>query len=191
MSDVTIRIANEADAASLCEIYAHYVLNTAVTFEYTPPNVHEFANRMKAIQQSYPFLVCETGGRIAGYAYAAPFNPRDAYLHSVEVTVYIDKDFRRRGLAKRLYEQLEAILFCMSVKNLYACIAHTDTADEYLSLDSEMFHVHMGFKICGTFRNCGFKFGRWYSMVWAEKQIASHEGNPAPFTTISQLATDS
>ena len=187
MNEIKIRNAKESDAEILSEIYAYYVLNTAITFECAAPDSNEFARRMRAVQRKYPYLVCELDGKIAGYAYAAHFNERDAYSHSAEVTIYIAKDFRRSGIGRKLYQALEEILCRMNVKNLYACIAHPDTDDEYLNRDSEHFHEHMGYKICGTFRDCGYKFSRWYSMVWAEKQIAAHEPNPAPFIPITRV----
>lgn len=58
------------------------------------------------------------------------------------------------------------------IKNLYACVAYTEIEDEYLTSASVKFHEHLGFKVCGMFTNCGFKFNRWYSMIWLEKLLA-------------------
>ena len=62
----------------------------------------------------------------------------------------------------------------MGMLNLYACIGDPVEEDEYLTRDSETFHARMGFIKVGTFRRCGWKFGRWYNMIWMEKLIGEH-----------------
>ena len=64
---ITIRTATVADAEKLLAIYAPYVENTAITFEYTVPSVEEFADRIKNTLAKYPYLVAEKDGEIRGY----------------------------------------------------------------------------------------------------------------------------
>ena len=73
-----------------------------------------------------------------------------------------------------LYEALEEKLKAMGIQNMYACIAYLDVEDEYLTKNSAEFHEHMGFSKVGVFHKCGYKFGRWYDMVWMEKLIGEH-----------------
>ena len=70
MNDLIIRNAEEQDAGRLLEIYAPYVTETAVSFEYESPSVEEFHARMETVQREYPYLVAEKDGLIIGYAYA-------------------------------------------------------------------------------------------------------------------------
>ena len=63
---INIRKAKLEDAERLVEIYSHYVLNTAVSFEYVVPTVAEFQERMKKIMGKYPYLVAEKDGLIVG-----------------------------------------------------------------------------------------------------------------------------
>ena len=88
MATKTIRNATADDAARLVEIYSHYVLNTAVSFEYDVPSVEEFAGRIKRITAKYPYLVCEVDGKIAGYAYASSYSPRQAYDWTATTSIY-------------------------------------------------------------------------------------------------------
>ena len=169
MENISLRYATFDDAPQLQKIYSYYVEKTAVSFEYETPTVEKFKTRMNRTQKKYPYLVAELNGQIAGYAYASDFIGREAYKFSAELTIYLDKNFRRKGIGKKLYSELERILREIGIKNLYACIAYTETEDEYLTLDSVKFHEHLGFKICGKFTKCGYKFNRWYDMVWAEK----------------------
>ena len=166
-----IRAAVPADAAALCAIYAHYVEGTAVSFEYRPPDAAEFAARMAALLPRYPYLVCEEGGRPVGYAYAAPLSPRAAYLHSVETSIYLERDARGRGYGRALYGALERRLGGSGVRNLYACVAVSQGPDPYLPGDSLPFHLRMGYRVVGRFSRCGTKFGRWYDVCWLEKPL--------------------
>lgn len=179
MEGITIRTAVLQDAEALLEIYAPYVENTAITFEYDVPTVEEFAGRMSNVLRRYPYLVGEVDGEPAGYAYAGPFKERAAYDWAVETTVYVKEDMKKHGIGRALYEALEKTLAAQGILNLNACIAFPEKEDEYLTTDSVKFHKKMGFSKVGRFHKCGCKFGRWYDMVWMEKHIGTHEKNPA------------
>ena len=169
-----IRSATEKDAGRLLEIYAYYVKNTAITFEIDVPGLAEFRDRITGTLAKYPYLVLEEG-IIQGYAYAGAFGERAAYGHSCEVTIYLDRDSKGCGYGRALYEALEKALEDMGILNLYACIADPVAEDEYLTRNSEQFHQHLGFTRVGTFHKCGYKFGRWYNMIWMEKIIGDHK----------------
>lgn len=173
MSEIKIRSATLDDAPRLVEIYSYYVTETAISFECEIPSIKKFQARMLRTQKHYPYLVAEKDGKILGYAYAKRFIGREAYKFSAELTIYLDKNFCHQGLGKKLYAELEKILREMNIKNLYVCIGFPEIEDEYLNLNSVNFHQHMGFKICGKFENCGYKFNRRYSMVYAEKIIGA------------------
>ena len=175
MHEMKIRSAAADDAARLLEIYAYYVENTAISFEYDVPSVEEFRNRIGNILKSYPYLVVEEDGIIQGYAYAHPFVGRKAYEHSVELTTYLAHDAKGHGYGRSLYEELERILKGRGITNLYACIGDPIEEDEYLTRNSEQFHAHMGFDKVGTFHKCGYKFNRWYNMIWMEKIIGTYD----------------
>ena len=96
------------DAGELLNIYAPYVLETAITFEYEVPSVEEFKSRIINISAKYPYLkAVDDNGAILGYAYAGVFKGRRAYDWSVETTVYVKKDMHKKGVGRLLYEALE------------------------------------------------------------------------------------
>ena len=173
----TVRDALPGDAEKLLEIYGWYVENTAVTFEYDVPGVEEFRERISKTLEKYPYLVLEEDGRIEGFAYAGCLKARRAYDPSIEVSIYVRQEKRRRGAGKALYEALEERLRAQGVVNMYACISYAETEDEYLTNDSMRFHQHMGYRLAGKFTRCGVKFGRWYSVIWMEKIIGDREGH--------------
>lgn len=178
MSDYEIRTVTLADARQLLEIYSYYVENTAITFEYDPPTLEEFQSRISDILKKYPYLCILQGGAIRGYAYAGPFRTRAAYQWTAEMTIYLAPDAQKRGLGRRLYEALEQQLREMGILNLYACIGYPQAEDEYLSTNSARFHEHMGYAKIGEFHSCGYKYGRWYDMIYMEKIIGEHTNNP-------------
>ncbi len=171
---MNIRSAVPDDAERLLDIYAYYVTDTAITFEYEVPSAEEFRCRIKNTLKRYPYLVLEDGGVILGYAYAGVFKDRAAYDRSCEMTIYLRRDSRRRGYGKLLYGALEERLKAQGILNLYACIGDPIEEDEYLIRDSEMFHRSLGYVKVGEFHKCGYKFGRWYNMIWMEKFIGEH-----------------
>ena len=164
-----IRPATEKDAKALLDIYSYYVENTAISFEYDTPSLEEFTNRISNTLKKYPYLVASVDDKIVGYAYAGPFKTRRAYDHCVETSVYVHKDYRKQGIGKALYEELQKALVANGILNIYACIAVCNTEDEYLTNNSWEFHEHMGFTVAGRFHSCGRKFGNTYDMIWMEK----------------------
>lgn len=169
--DLLIRFAKPEDAEELLKIYAPYVTDTVITFEYEVPSPEEFRNRIHSIMKKYPYLVAEKDGEILGYAYAGVFKDRAAYDWSVETTIYIRRDRKRSGIGKQLYHALEEVLRAQNIYNLYACIGYPEVEDEYLTKNSAQFHAHLGYRMVGEFYHCGYKFNRWYNMVWMEKLL--------------------
>lgn len=193
MKDSKIRIATEQDAEELLKIYAPYVENTAITFEYTVPTLQEFTQRICHVLEKYPYLIAKREGKIVGYACAGTFKGRAAYDWAVETTVYVQENQKKTGIGRELYEALEKLLALQNIQNLNACIAYLEVEDTYLTHDSVRFHERMGYRMVGEFYKCGYKGGRWYNMVWMEKHIGRHEDEPQavkPFHDIRELAAE-
>ena len=172
--EVKIRTATENDAEALLKIYEPYVRETAITFEYEVPPAEEFRSRIRNTLLKYPYLVAEQNGEILGYAYAGPFHDRPAYDWAVETSIYVDCDRKRMGIGKKLHNALEEELKERGFLNMNACIAYPETKDEHLDKNSAEFHAHLGYRMVGEFHKCGYKFNRWYNMVWMEKLIGEH-----------------
>ncbi|MFV0464464.1 MAG: GNAT family N-acetyltransferase [Lachnospiraceae bacterium] len=176
----SIRMAKSTDTKEILSIYAPYVTNTGISFEYEVPDPTEFEQRITSTLNKYPFLVAEDHGRICGYAYAGVFKARAAYDWSVETTIYLAPQAMGTGVAKELYQELGKILLKQNVTNLNACIAFPNP-------ESIAFHVKNGYTTIGHFHKCGYKNGAWYDMVWMEKTIAEHNVPPMPFIPLSEL----
>ena len=180
MENIVIRDAAPGDVPAILDIYRWYVEHTAITFETHVPSTAEFEGRMRSVMARYPYLVLERDGVIEGYAYAGPLNPREAYNWTCELTIYLRHDARKCGFGRKLYTALEQALIRMGILTTYACIGSPIAEDEYLTHNSEQFHAHLGFRRCGTFSRSGYKFGRWYNMIWMEKNVGEHLENQPP-----------
>jgi phosphinothricin acetyltransferase len=174
-----VRVAGAADAAAVAAIYAPYVLETAISFEETPPSAEEMAARIAASLRTHPFLVFEDQGGVAGYAYASPHVARAAYRWSANVSVYVAGDAHRRGIGRMLYASLLAILRRQGFHAAFAGIALPN--DKSVGL-----HERLGFAHLGTYREVGFKFGRWHDVGWWRLGLADGlpSGEPIPFSQL-------
>lgn len=186
-TSVIIRTARPEDASALLDIYAPYVVNTAISFEYEVPSIEEFQARMKNILQKYPWLVAEKDGELLGYAYTHAFVGRAAYDHSAETTIYLKQNRTKIGIGKRLYLTLEEISNAQNIYSLNACIGYPETEDEHLTMNSIRFHEHMGYRFVGKFHKCGYKFGTWYDMAWMEKILKEPPKTPPAVIPFPEL----
>ena len=163
-----IRFAREADIPRILDIYGPYVLNTAVSFEYTVPTLEEFTLRFRDITRQFPWLVWEENGQILGYAYGSlPFG-RAAYRWVSASSIYLTPAAQGKGIGTKLYAALEDLLKRQGYRKTYAII----TSDNPGSL---RFHERTGFRFVAEFTDCGIKFGRNYSVVWMEKELKTGE----------------
>ncbi len=101
-----IRNAQLTDAAQIAEIYNYYILNTHHTFETELLSVEEMEKRIAETSEDYPYLVAEFDRVIQGYVYAAQFKLRQAYKHSVEVSIYVKNQAKQKGIGSELYQRL-------------------------------------------------------------------------------------
>lgn len=187
-SAFSLRVATPEDAAALLAVYAPYVTDTAISFEWQVPQLEEFRGRIRRTLQRYPYLAAVRGEELLGYAYTHPFVGRAAYDWGAETSIYLRRDCRHQGVGRALYTALEGISRAQHIHTLYACIGWPKQEDRYLTRNSAQFHAHLGFKLVGTFQNCGRKFDRWYDMIWMEKQLSPLPEHPDPVIPFPELA---
>ena len=174
------RLATPADAAGMLEIYAPYFRNTSYTFETEVPTEKEFAERISIYLQTWPWLVCEIGGSIAGYAYASKYRERTGYQWCAECSIYFHEQFRGKGLGKALYEKLFRILKYQGFRNLYAVI---NTPND----NSVAFHERCGFRFFAMYENVGWKLGKWKNVGWWRLILNDFSDDPKPPVPLSLL----
>jgi L-amino acid N-acyltransferase YncA len=168
---VCVRLAKDSDADAIAAIYRPVVEATAISFETNAPDRNEMERRISDTLRTYPWLVCDVGGQLAGYAYAARHRVRSAYRWSVDTSVYVDDAHRRRGVARGLYVSLFAILAAQGYVNAYAGIALPNPASVAL-------HESLGFEKVGVYRRVGYKLGRWHDVGWWQRVLREHDQSP-------------
>jgi len=178
---VQIRLATHDDGAAVAEIYRPVVAATAFSFETILPDGNEMTRRIEETLGSYPWLVCDVDGQVAGYAYASRHRVRGAYQWSVDTSVYIAEDYRRRHIGRGLYTSLFAILAAQGYFNAFAGIALPNPASVAL-------HQAMGFEPIGVYRRVGYKLDRWHDVGWWQLILKQHEDSPGVPIEIGTLA---
>jgi len=165
MTAPLIRDCTDADVPRICDIYNHYVRETVVTFEETEIPVAEMARRIADVRKRFRWLVVQSEGTVAGYAYASLWKARSAYRFAVESTIYMAPDALGRGLGAPLYRALLEALPQCDVHRVLGCIALPNAASVAL-------HEKLGFRKIGVFDEVGLKFGRWVDVGYWELAFA-------------------
>ena len=168
-----VRPAADQDIPAIAAIYAHHVLHGLASFEIDPPDAAEMTRRRAHItEHGLPYLVAEIDGRIAGYAYAAPYRARPAYRHTAEDSIYIDRDCAGRGVGSALLPALIAACEAAGRRQIIAVIGDSANAA------SIGLHAKFGFARVGLLPAVGWKFGRWVDSVLMQRELGA--GNSAP-----------
>jgi len=151
-------------------IYGFHVLHGLASFEEEPPSVDELSRRRAdMLDRGLPYLVAEMGGVVVGYSYAAPYRSRPAYRFTVENSVYVDHNLRRRGAGYLLLSALIARCVERECRQMIAVIGDSE------NMASIALHERLGFIRIGTLRAVGFKFGRWVDSVLMQRALNPDE----------------
>jgi phosphinothricin acetyltransferase len=164
--EAVVRAGRAEDLAAINDIYNHYVLETAITFEVDPVSM---AARRAWFEHYGPtgrhrLFVAADGDEVLGYATSGRYQPRPAYETSVEVSVYLDPGSVGRGLGSTLYATLLAALEPEDVHRAYGGVAVPNPASVAL-------HERFGFRQAGYFTEQGRKFGRYWDVAHYEKAL--------------------
>jgi L-amino acid N-acyltransferase YncA len=166
-SDIVIRRTVAGDLEDIDRIYAHHVQTGVATFELTAPDAAEWHRRLDAVTVAgLPFLTATRYGRVAGYAYCAPWKTRPAYRHTVEDSVYVAPDAIGCGIGGRLLDALLNDCTRAGVREVIAVIVDADGAA------SLALHRNRGFVDAGRLTAVGFKHGRWLDTVLLQRSLS-------------------
>lgn len=162
----TVRDCQHHDLAAVHEIYALEVQSGTASFELEPPSLAQMAERRAAIEAlGLPYLVAESEGRVAGFAYAGPYRPRAGYRYTVEDSVYVARWARERGVGRALLDAVVARATAREMRQMVAIIG--DSAH----VASVVLHERAGFRLAGVLENVGFKLGRWLDTVIMQRPL--------------------
>ena len=167
MVDYALRAATLDDLEVLTEIYNHYIVNSAITFDLHPFAPAERRAWFDDHSDSGPhrlLVASDDQGRCAGYASSSRWRPKPAYNTTVEVSVYCHPDVRGRGCGTALYTALFAALERQDVHTIVAGVSLPNPAS--LSL-----HQRFGFRPVGVFHAVGRKFDKFWDVAWFERPL--------------------
>lgn len=160
-----IREALETDLPEILTIYNDAILNTTAVYHYKPHTMEARLDWYKQkIEAGQPILVFEEDGKVLGFATYGPFRPWPAYKYTIEHSVYVHKEARKKGIATKLLKELIAI----AEKQEYATIvAGIDASNE----GSIIVHEKLGFYHVGTIKKAGYKFNRWLNLAFYQLDL--------------------
>jgi L-amino acid N-acyltransferase YncA len=149
-----IRKAEERDLPSITEIYNDAVLTTTATFDLEPKTVAERLPWFNAHGGRYSVLLAETDGIVLGWASLSRWSDRKAYDGTAELSLYVDKSFRGKGIGNSL---MEAAIAAARVSDFHTILSRITEGNEA----SLALHAKFGFEETGRMREVGKKFGRY------------------------------
>lgn len=162
---LNLRDATEADLPAILAIYNHAVAETTAIWNET---LVDLDNRRAWFDQrqsrGFPILVAEVEGKIAGYASYGDWRPFDGFRHSVEHSVYVEKDFYGRGLGRAL---MTALIDRARTGGIHVMVAAIEAGND----GSIALHKSLGFRLVGTHHEVGQKFGRWLDLTMMELKL--------------------
>lgn len=167
---VDVRPARDGDADDIRSVYAHFVTDTFVSFEEVVPTRDEMLRRMTS-RPRLPWLVAADDGEVVGFAYASRHRERAAYRWSVECSVYLMQAYQGQGIARLLYERLNADLRSLGYVRAFAGITLPNPA-------SVRMHEALGYRPLGVFESVGFKLGTWRDVGWWSLPLAQPPPSP-------------
>lgn len=163
-----IRSSRETDISAVTKIYAHYVLNSAATFETVPPDEIEMAQRRQdVLKQNLPYVVAEIDSTVVAYTYAVPYRPRAAYRFTVEDSVYVHPNYLGKGIGRLLLAALIDGCEKASCRQMIAVIGGQDNAA------SVRLHESLGFRRVGVLQSVGFKLGAWADTLIMQRALGA------------------
>lgn len=166
--EVAVRTTAPGDLIAVAEIFSHYVINTLITFEETPPTEAQWQQRLDDLaDRRLPFLVAEAGEEVIGYAYACPWRSKPAYRHTLENTVYLKPDWIGQGVGGKLLDALLSECAQASARQVIAVIA--DTGDSA----STALHRAFDFADVGRLKAVGYKQGHWIDTLLMQRDLTT------------------
>lgn len=161
-----IRSAKPSDLEAVQRIYATEVLQATGSFELIPPDLAEMERRYRAVLDAgLPYLVAVIEGDVAGFAYAHPYKDRPGYRMTAETTIYLSRNYRRRGVGSALLQHVMKAAEEAGIRQLIAVIG--DSANH----GSIGVHAKAGFRHVGTLEDVGHKFDRFLDVVLMQRRL--------------------
>ena len=157
---ISIRDVLISDAGQIAIIYNYYVETSTCTFDTESLNTNDIEGKIKN-NNGFPWLVYEENNKILGYVHLSKFKERKAYGNTSELSIYVNKDYSRKGIGSKLMINIIQTPIKLGITNIISALALPNS--ESLNL-----HRKMGFNRNGVLHNVGHKFGRTIDVMYLQ-----------------------
>ena len=164
MSDYRVRAATVADAEAICRIYNQGIEDRVATLETELRTPQERAAWLAAKGPRHPVIVAEDDGHIIGWGSLNPFNPREAYRHVVDFSIYVERTYRGRGVGKVMLARLIELAREQRFHKMVLSAFPSNSGGMAL-------YERMGFRTVGVYKEQGMLDGRWVDTIVMEKLL--------------------
>ena len=164
MSAITIRPAAEPDAPAIATIYNQGIKDRIATLETELRSPEERRQWLAARGPRHPVIVAEADGQVVGWGSLNPFNPRKAYDHAADFSVYVERDWRGKGVGRRLLERLIELARQIGYHKMVLSAFPFNTAGIAL-------YERLGFRTVGIYKEQGLLDGKWVDTIIMEKLL--------------------
>jgi L-amino acid N-acyltransferase YncA len=161
---IAIRPARAGDAEAICDIYNQGIEDRIATLETRLRSAEEQGEWLQSRDQRHPVLVAQRDGSVVGWGSLNVFNPRAAYDHVTEFSVYVARSSRGTGVGGKLLENLVEVARAIGYHKMV--LAAFDW-----NLSGIALYTRMGFRHVGIYREQGWLDGRWVDTVVMEKLL--------------------
>ena len=166
---LTVRRADAADAPAIARIYNQGIEDRVATLETELRTVDERAQWLAARGPRHPVLVAEHDGEIVAWASLNSFNARPAYAHVADLSIYVDRAWRGRGVGRQLLAAVVEVARELGYHKIVLAAFPTNAAGMTL------YHA-LGFRTVGLYREQGLLDGRWVDVVVMERLLEEAGG---------------
>ena len=158
-----IRDARLDDAAAIARIYNQGIEDRVATLETQLRSAEERAEWLAARGPRHPVLVAEDDdGTVLGWGSLNAFNPRRAYDHVADFSVYVARERRGQGIGSALLSALEERARALGYHKMVLAAFPTNLAGMRL-------YERHGFRTVGIYHEQGLLDGRWVDVIVMEK----------------------
>ena len=165
MESMTIRFASLDDAPAICTIYNQGIEDRVATLETEQRDPEERRRWLGSRGTRYPVVVAESGGQIVAWASLNSFNPRHCYDHVADISVYVERSWRGKGVGRGLLARLVELGRGLGFHKLVLACFPTNKPGVAL-------YARMGFLPVGVYREQGLLDGRWVDVIVMEKLLS-------------------
>ncbi|MGM0902254.1 MAG: N-acetyltransferase family protein [Bacillota bacterium] len=156
-----IRKANIADLPAMLDIYNSAILNLTATFDLVEQTIEQREQWFYKFGNQYPLIVADVNGEIAGYCGITPYNAKEAYAKTVEISIYLSDKHRGKGIGNALMKNIINQARELGYHTIIAGITEGNDASVRL-------HEKYGFEFAGKLKEVGFKFGEWQNVLYLQ-----------------------